>query len=539
MNWIKNLSVKYKILIIPLIAILGFLLYLAINYSVNNDNKARLDSISHTYFPSLILADTNIVEAAKIDETLNTAISIGETELVESTEDIYEAVLSRLDELEQLDSSRNDEINGIRTVFGQYFKKTNALSLSMIDGSADMSTIAADVETKNNLQRKVTDGFQSFRDKSMEQYSHVLKSAESSADNAITLGILIAAAIIVILLVISIGMVNMITGSLNEITASLRDIAQGEGDLTKRLNQKSEDETGQVVYWFNHFVEKLHRTIGEVVSLISPLSEVSKELNVVISQTTTATGEQCDIAGHVTQSIEEMIQTVNEVAQHAASAADAASDAESESKNSQIIVNETVSLISELAAETTNASDVITQLETDTENVGKILDVIRGVAEQTNLLALNAAIEAARAGEQGRGFAVVADEVRTLASRTQESTQEIQSVIEGLQSAARSAVSVMDESKRRANSSVGQAEKTGSSLHEITDKVTTISDMNRQIAVVTEEQAQTSKNIKENVNRMQEASNSTLGTIQEANALTHTLDEFSKQLEAISSQFKT
>jgi methyl-accepting chemotaxis protein len=326
---------------------------------------------------------------------------------------------------------------------------------------------------------------------------------------------------------------------LNEITVSLKDIAQGEGDLTKRLVQKSDDETGQVVYWFNHFVEKLHLTIVEVVSLISPLSEVSKQLNVVISETTTATAEQCDIASHVTQSIEEMIQTVNEVAQHAASAADAASEAEIESKNSQTIVNETVTLISELAAETTNASDVITKLETDTENVGKILDVIKGVAEQTNLLALNAAIEAARAGEQGRGFAVVADEVRTLASRTQESTQEIQSVIEGLQSAARSAVSVMDESKMRANSSVGQAEKTGSSLHEITEKVTTISDMNRQIAVVTEEQAQTSKNIKENVNKMQEASNGTLSTIQEANTLTDTLDKFSKQLETISSQFRT
>ncbi|MFT7131027.1 MAG: methyl-accepting chemotaxis protein [Gammaproteobacteria bacterium] len=326
---------------------------------------------------------------------------------------------------------------------------------------------------------------------------------------------------------------------MNEITVSLKDIAQGEGDLTKRLVQKSDDETGQVVYWFNHFVEKLHLTIVEVVSLISPLSEVSKQLNVVISETTTATAEQCDIASHVTQSIEEMIQTVNEVAQHAASAADAASEAEIESKNSQTIVNETVTLISELAAETTNASDVITKLETDTENVGKILDVIKGVAEQTNLLALNAAIEAARAGEQGRGFAVVADEVRTLASRTQESTQEIQSVIEGLQSAARSAVSVMDESKMRANSSVGQAEKTGSSLHEITEKVTTISDMNRQIAVVTEEQAQTSKNIKENVNKMQEASNGTLSTIQEANTLTDTLDKFSKQLETISSQFRT
>lgn len=539
MNLIKNLSVKYKILIIPLIAIIGFLLYLAINYSVNNDNKARLESIVTTYFPSLVLADTNIVEVAKIDEMLNTAISIGEMELVESAEKVYEKVLSRLDELEVLDASRMEEIGSIRTLLKRYFEKTNSLSVSMIDGSADFSAIGKEVEIKNSLQEKVTSGFQQFRSKSMDQYSQILADAGSSADNAITLGIMIAAAVIIILLIISISIANVITGSLNEITVSLKDIAQGEGDLTKRLVQKSDDETGQVVYWFNHFVEKLHQTIGEVVSLISPLSEVSKQLNVVISQTTTATGEQCDMASQVTQSIEEMIQTVDEVAHHAASAADAASEAETESKNSQTIVNETVKLISELATETMNASDVITKLESDTENVGEILDVIRGVAEQTNLLALNAAIEAARAGEHGRGFAVVADEVRTLASRTQQSTQEIQAVIEGLQGAARSAVSVMDASKVRATSSVGQAEKTGSSLHEITEKVTTISDMNRQIAVVTEEQAQTSKNIKENVNRMQEASNGTLSIIREANTLTDTLDKFSKQLETISNQFKT
>ena len=539
MNLIKNLSVKYKILIIPLIAIIGFLLYLAINYSVNNDNKARLESIVTTYFPSLVLADTNIVEVAKIDEMLNTAISIGEMELAESAEKVYEKVLSRLDELEVLDASRLEEIGSIRTLFSRYFEKTNSLSVSMIDGSADFSAIGKEVEIKNSLQEKVTSGFQQFHSKSMDQYSQILADAGSSADNAITLGIMIAAAVIIILLIISISIANVITGSLNEITVSLKDIAQGEGDLTKRLVQKSDDETGQVVYWFNHFVEKLHQTIGEVVSLISPLSEVSKQLNVVISQTTTATGEQCDMASQVTQSIEEMIQTVDEVAHHAASAAEAASEAETESKNSQTIVNETVKLISELATETMNASDVITKLESDTENVGEILDVIRGVAEQTNLLALNAAIEAARAGEHGRGFAVVADEVRTLASRTQQSTQEIQAVIEGLQGAARSAVSVMDASKVRATSSVGQAEKTGSSLHEITEKVTTISDMNRQIAVVTEEQAQTSKSIKENVNRMQEASNGTLNTIREANTLTDTLDKFSKQLETISNQFKT
>lgn len=290
--------------------------------------------------------------------------------------------------------------------------------------------------------------------------------------------------------------------------------------------------------WFNHFMDKLQSTIGEVVSLINPLANVAQQLEKAVSKTSQASQEQVDIADSVTISIDEMILTVNDVARHAATAATAASDTDTESKAGQLVVNETVVSINELAGEITKAAGVITTLESDTDNVGKILDVIRGIAEQTNLLALNAAIEAARAGEQGRGFAVVADEVRTLASRTQESTQEIQLVIEQLQNAARSAVTVMNESQSRANKSVTQAEQTGNALRAITKQVTSINDMNNQIAVATEEQSQTSISIKNNVSQMKGASDISVASIQQANELTQSLNEFSKQLDAIGQQFK-
>ena len=329
-----------------------------------------------------------------------------------------------------------------------------------------------------------------------------------------------------------------VTKSVQQVSRSLQNIAEGEGDLTRRIDQTSNDEVGELAHWFNVFVQKLHSTIGEVVHVIPPLTEVAQDLNAVSSETSQASQRQSQSANIVSTAMDDMLGSVNNVAGNAGSAAQAANDADKEAKEGLTIVQNTVSSINDLAAEVERAAEVIVQLESDTESVGGILDVIKGIAEQTNLLALNAAIEAARAGEQGSGFAVVADEVRTLASRTQESTHEIQKVIEQLQSAAQSAVQVMSQGKEQAQKSVDQAGATGASLQAITAKVTSITDMNQQIANATEEQQRFANDIQQNVLGMRDASQSAEQNTDRVNNLSFNLQNLADQLQKVALQFR-
>jgi methyl-accepting chemotaxis protein len=261
-------------------------------------------------------------------------------------------------------------------------------------------------------------------------------------------------------------------------------------------------------------------------------------LGSLTSETLEISANQNRATEQVSLVVEEMVTSVQAVSSNANSASEAANQADKAAKDGRDIVTKTVASINGLAEEVERAGEVIRKLEADTENVGTILDVIKGIAEQTNLLALNAAIEAARAGEQGRGFAVVADEVRTLASRTQDSTQEIQKVIEELQTAARSAVEVMGQSKHRAQTSVEQAAQTGESLAAITERVEAITEMNMQIATAAEQQERAAYSIKENVLGIKDTSETTMRSIQKVEEASSSLVDISGNLHRVTGDFK-
>lgn len=341
-----------------------------------------------------------------------------------------------------------------------------------------------------------------------------------------------------VVLIVYLLFLYMVRRRLAMLAMMFRDVSTGDGDLRRRVGIKNNDGIDVLGGIFNGFLEKLQVTMKQVVDDSSQLVGVASHLNSISGSSSESALQQQAQIEQVATAMNEMTASASEVATNARSAAEAAENADGEVNEGMSIVEQTVTSINTLAGEVERANDVIRKLQSDSEEIGSVLDVIRGIAEQTNLLALNAAIEAARAGEQGRGFAVVADEVRTLASRTQQSTEEIQAMIERLQSGANDAVSVMEESHIQAKNSVEQANITGQALQRITTAVVTINQMNLEISNAAEQQTAVAHEIDVSLNQINQASHESVSHAGEASQESDNLNQLATHLQDLMKQFK-
>jgi methyl-accepting chemotaxis protein len=323
-----------------------------------------------------------------------------------------------------------------------------------------------------------------------------------------------------------------------ETTVRIHELATGGGDLTVRLPVNQKDEIGDLRQSVNDFIQHLQNMITIIVSDVEHLAVESAQLRASGNELSLAADTQSQESSQVATSVTQMSASVHEVARNSNAAADETKVATELASNGRAIVDETASTIRQLAQEVEEASTVIKQLANDSNDIGSVLDVIRGIAEQTNLLALNAAIEAARAGEQGRGFAVVADEVRTLASRTQQSTQEIQQMIERVQSSASNAVKAMDSGCTQAQLTVEKAAEADNALQEIGHIIESINAMNSQIATAAVEQTAVSEEINRNVESINSSSEKTANGATQVATASDQLSELSSRLRDLVSQFK-
>ena len=331
---------------------------------------------------------------------------------------------------------------------------------------------------------------------------------------------------------------NSVSKPIAHVANMLQDIGAGGGDLRQRLPVNGSDEIAQLAGGFNSFISKIQQSMVEVASTSKQLSSSASDVASQAQQTLNDSELQKDRTVMVATAINEMGATVNEIASNAANAAIEARDADAQAHDGQKLSVQARGTINHLSNDVAEVGEVIESLAKHTKSIGTILDVIRAISEQTNLLALNAAIEAARAGEAGRGFAVVADEVRNLASRTAASTDEVQSMIDKLQSEATKAVKATELSLSRSQEGVSSVDAVSESLISISERIALISDMNMQVAAATEEQSTVVEDINRNVNDINDITHRTANTAQAAAQASKELTELSHRLDTLVATFK-
>lgn len=374
---------------------------------------------------------------------------------------------------------------------------------------------------------------------------HLLtRTHEAAADYAVRADRAVAATVALILVGVAVAFVVFlwtvqrgIVGPTRSLVDDLERLARG--DFSKPVKRITQDELGRVAGSAQEIQQRLGRMIGQLRDVIAQVASAAEQMSVVSRQSSEGARQQQEETTQVATAMNEMAATVQEVARAAADAAQAAEQADGESSSGRQVVTSTVDRIQKLAAEVERAAEVLERLESDSAEINKVLDVIGGIAEQTNLLALNAAIEAARAGEQGRGFAVVADEVRSLAQRTQASTQEINGMIERLQAASRETVQVMEGSREQARSTADEAQHAGQALEAITQAVSAIKDMNHQIAIASEEQTAVAEEMNRNIVNITQVADQTATGSEQTTRAGGELAELAERLTQMVGQFRT
>ena len=350
---------------------------------------------------------------------------------------------------------------------------------------------------------------------------------------ALMIGIVLAMVSITYLLLRSI-----VLKPLAHVANITKDIAQGEGDLTKRVPVNGNDEISQLGSYFNLFTEKLQRMIGKVAHVTDKVASASVELSATAEEISKGTDTLTSRASQTAAAVEEMNATVSQVAQNSGKAATLAQETVKTAKEGGTVVSDTISGMQHLSDAVSNSATIIAELGKSSDQIGEIVRVIEDIADQTNLLALNAAIEAARAGEQGRGFAVVADEVRKLAERTTKATKEIGDMIRQIQQDTRGAVESMQQGTQKVSGGVELVNKTGEALTRIVQMVSESADMIRQIAVASEEQSVATQQIANDIENVAKVTKESASGASESAKASHDLSQLAVELQGIVGSFK-
>ncbi|WP_440054004.1 methyl-accepting chemotaxis protein [Pseudoalteromonas sp. T1lg65] len=531
-----DLSITKKIHAITLVAVVAFVAIVMVNYNAISSNQKALNELKLSTYKLLNITAENANNLQNLDQLYTQAVTFGDTELIGKAAQTVKQITENLDKLDSVQrgfmpSNSADELK-------KYSEVARLIASGMIDGTADFSKIQEDARRKTEVYESLVKSFNNAKERANDRFIELLENTEARSDNALKIMLIVAVCSLIILIMLAIAIAHRIGSSARDAAENLKLLAQGEGSLSTTLNVRSRDEIGQVSINFNEFVALLKGTVVDVMSVVEPLAKDSGRLIEGMGKAESATNQQTHDAEVVRQSMEEMRLSVGDISQSASQASDAAQVAEQEVEQSKRQIQVSVNESQALSEEINRAADTINKLADDTQNVTQILNVITSIAEQTNLLALNAAIEAARAGEQGRGFAVVADEVRELASRTAQSTNEIRELLNVLTEAANQAVNAMTSASDMASNNAEAAAQTGQSIEQIAEQILSINSMNGQIAAATEEQTSVAAMVVDNVTSMHNSFQDTMHALHDVRDVAENLNTLSENLKDATSKFR-
>lgn len=396
--------------------------------------------------------------------------------------------------------------------------------------------ISASPETVSRIENDLQSVARGTVNTALELQEVQVQRMEEQYDSAVTELIVIAGVAVVLALTIA----WLLTRSVTQPVAESVEIANkvASGDLTVDVRSDRGDEFGQLLAAFGAMVTNLRELVREIDTGASSIASSSEELSTVTNQTSKGVAEQQSQTDQVATAMNEMVATVNDVAKSAEAAFQAANHASEKSVSGEKAVRETLEFVADLNKQSAEVTKQLNSLQSETNNIGTVLDVIKSVAEQTNLLALNAAIEAARAGEQGRGFAVVADEVRSLAQRTQSSATEIETLIGNLVSSAETSVNSMEAGNRLAEQTLERAEVAGSTIREMAEAVEEIRQYNSQIATAAEQQSSVAEDINQNVTQIRDVGDQSAASTEQVSAASEELARLAEGLSTQIARFK-
>ncbi|KFF81278.1 MULTISPECIES: methyl-accepting chemotaxis protein [Pseudomonas] len=433
----------------------------------------------------------------------------------------------------------DDAVTGINTLAGDISSTYSPMLQQAIAGLNGYRAAVgryrdAQAASKAALEKMTTLGV-SMLATSNDLITRQNKSRDAESAKSVTM-IAAATALALVMSILAAWVITrQITTPLQETLEVVERVASG--DLSRNLNVDRKDELGKLQATIQRMTVGLRELVGGIRDGVTQIASAAEELSAVTEQTSAGVNSQKVETDQVATAMHEMTATVQEVARNAEEASEAAVTADRQARDGERVVNEAIAQIERLASAVGNSSEAMGALKQESDKIGSVLDVIKSVAEQTNLLALNAAIEAARAGEAGRGFAVVADEVRSLAQRTQKSTEEIEALIARLQSGTQQATTVMDSSRELSTSSVELTRRAGGSLESITKTVSAIQAMNQQIAAAAEEQSATAEEINRSIINVRDVSEQTSAASEETAASSVELARLGNHLQVLVSRF--